>query len=168
MALDEGLDTGPLYRTEEVAIGPDEYADELAARLGVLGARMLVELLAGGLEGLPAPTSQVGVPTYADKLEAHEFELHWEEPAVTLARIVRLGRAWTTWRGRRLRILRARRTASAAEAPPGTLDTSGVATGEGRLEIERVQPESGAAMSYGEWLRGARPAPGERLGNPAP
>jgi len=47
---------------------------------------------------------------------------------------------------------------------PGALDGPVVATGAGTLELQRVQPESRSPMSADEWLRGVRPAPGERLG----
>ena len=68
---------------------------------------MLEEHLADGRAGLPVPRDQAGNPTYAEKLAAHEFELDWTRPAVHLRRVVRLGRAWTTFRGRRLRVLAA-------------------------------------------------------------
>src|SRR5581483_5706377 len=39
MALEEGLDTGPVYATERVPIEPDETADHLRARLTEVGSR---------------------------------------------------------------------------------------------------------------------------------
>src|SRR6266850_284458 len=44
--MDEGLDTGPMLLSESLAIGPDETAGELSARLAVLGASVIVETLA--------------------------------------------------------------------------------------------------------------------------
>ena len=82
---------------------------------------------------------------------------------------MRLGRAWTTFRGKRLTVLdaaparRARRAATTAGAP-GSLDGPVVATGGGSLVLRQVQPESRSPMSAEEWLRGVRPAAGERLG----
>ena len=43
MVVEEGLDTGGVYDRVEVAIGPDETADELRARLATLGADLLVD-----------------------------------------------------------------------------------------------------------------------------
>ena len=48
MALDEGLDTGPVYARVETPILPEETAAELRLRLADLGASLLVERLAGG------------------------------------------------------------------------------------------------------------------------
>jgi methionyl-tRNA formyltransferase len=39
-----------------------------------------------------------------------------------------------------------------------------VVTGDGVLELRRVQPASRSPMSADEWLRGVRPENGERLG----
>ena len=80
-----------------------------------------------------------------------------------------MGRAWTTWRDRRLLILAAiadeGRPDSTDAAPPGTIGTdAAVAAGEGRLRLLIVQPEGRAALSAAEWIRGARLRPGERLG----
>ncbi len=160
MALDAGLDTGPLHRCERVGIGPEETADELRARLVELATRVLVEELARGL-GPPVP--QEGETTYAPKVEPEELRLDWARPAVELHRVVRLGRAWTTFRGRRLRVLRASLADGGPE--PGRLEGAVVGTGDGTgLRLDEVQPESRTPMAAAAWLRGARPEPGERLG----
>jgi methionyl-tRNA formyltransferase len=174
IGVDATLDTGPVYARREVAIG-ERPLSALQEELADLGGRMLVELLADGRRGLPVPEPQRGEPTYAEKLAPDELRLRWDEPAVRLARVVRLGRAFTFFRGRRLRVLAASVAgpagASAAEPAaaggdaPGVLGPSGVvATGDGRLVLERVQPEGRAPMGAGEWLRGVRLRPGEALG----
>ena len=165
MRLEVELDTGPVYSCEPVTIRDDETADGLRSRLAVLGARLTGELLEHGVAGLPDPVPQAGTPTYADKVRTGELELHWESTAAELARTVRLGRAWTTWRGRRLRVLRVRPTSRAAcGEQPGTIVGDEVACGEGWVALVQVQPESGRAMDWADWVRGARPAAGERLG----
>jgi methionyl-tRNA formyltransferase len=168
MALDEGLDTGPVYACREVAIGPEETAPELRARLVELGTAMLVE---GLRDGLPEPRPQEGEPTYAAKLEPAELHLDWARPAEELDRVVRLGEAWTTFRGRRLRVLRARVAAEGTAGgggrlEPGQLDPARlvVGCGQGGLELVEVQPEGRAAQAAAAWRNGARLRPGERLG----
>ncbi|HEX4863544.1 MAG TPA: methionyl-tRNA formyltransferase [Acidimicrobiales bacterium] len=160
MAIDAGLDTGPVYRCEKVSIGSEETADQLRERLSELSARMLVEALETGL-GEPVP--QEGEPTYAAKLEPAELHLNWERPAAELHRVVRVGRAWTSLRGRRLLVLEAR-VVDRSGGAPGSLDGSVVSAGDGGLELLRVQPEGRPALPAVDWLRGARPAPGEVLG----
>lgn len=164
MALERGLDTGPLYRCEETPIAVDETAAHLRARLAELGARMVVDLLASPT-ALAHPTPQVGEPTYADKLTSEDLELDWYRPARDLLRVVRLGRAWTLFRGRRLRIVSARGVEGSGVPPAaGTVAPAGVATGDGWLLPLEVQQEGGRSMPFGAWLRGARLDPGERFG----
>lgn len=164
MALEPELDTGPLYAAEAVRIEPNEHVGALRARLADLGARLLLSVLEGPL---PEPVPQVGEATYAAKLEPGELELDWSRPADELARVVRLDRAWTTWQGRRLRVLEADVVAgddSMQPAPPGTVVGDVVVTGTGAVRLVRVQPEGRAAMEAAAWLRGARPVAGARLG----
>ena len=160
MAVEAGLDTGPVYDCQRVAIGDEETADELRARLADVGTEMLVKHLR---HGLPEPVPQRGEATYAAKVKPDELRLDWSRPAAELHRVVRLGRAWTTFRGQRLRVLRA---GVAGTGPVlGVLEGVAVGTGDGvALRLDRVQPEGKSAMAAEDWLRGARPRPGERLG----
>ena len=163
MRLEEGLDTGPVYACERLTVRPDETADELRQRLIDAGCRLLVEQLSAGLG---TPTPQVGEVTYAAKIDPGELRLEWSRPAAELARLVRLGQAWTTFRGRRLKVLRA------AEAPsgtgshlvPGALDGVVVGTGDGALVLAVVQPEGKGPQPASAWRNGARPGPGDVLG----
>lgn len=161
MAVEEGLDTGAVYAVERVAIGDEETADELRSRLVTVGTRMLVDALR---HGLGEPDEQSGEATYAAKLEPEDFHLDWARPAPELHRVVRLGRAWTTFRGKRLRVLRARVVAAASGAP-GEMEGLIVAAGDGGgLELVEVQPEGKGPQPAAAWANGARPQPGERLG----
>jgi methionyl-tRNA formyltransferase len=164
MALEEGLDTGPLYACEERPIGDDETVDEVRTSLAETGGRMLLDLLA---RGLPEACPQVGEPTYAAKIEPAEHHLDWSRPAVELHRVVRLGHAWTTFRGRRLRVLRAHRAGERDGLEPGELDPVSlqVGTGAGVVELVEVQPEGKGAQAATAWRNGARPFAGERLGS---
>ena len=173
MAVEAGLDTGPIYAEEDTPIDEAESVDELRRRLVAIGSRLLETHLADGLSGLPTPHPQVGEPTYAEKIRPEELELHWEEDAAQLRRVIHLGRAWTTFRGKRLRVLRAEPvptddgdSAAAPEgASPGALDGEVVTAGEGsRLRLVTVQPEGRQPMAAADWRRGVRPEPGERLG----
>jgi methionyl-tRNA formyltransferase len=165
MALERELDTGPLYACEELSIVPGEHLGPLRDRLVAAGTRLLVHVLDGPL---PEPRPQRGEPTYAGKLDPAELRLTFERPAPELERVVRLERAWTTWRSRRLLVLDAEAVAGPADGslPPGTLEGDAVAAATSTLRLRRVQPEGRAPMPAAEWLRGARPLPGERVGAP--
>jgi len=160
MALDPGLDTGPVYDCVRTAIDPDETVDELRQRLVDLGTPLLVDRLAQGL-GEPAP--QEGEATYAAKIEPGELELDLTQPADVVHRTVRLGRAWTTFRGGRLQVLAAR---PVADGPaPGTIDGLVLGCGAGTgLELVMVKPEGKGAQDARAWRNGARPVAGEPVG----
>jgi methionyl-tRNA formyltransferase len=172
MEVEAGLDTGPVYAEVTTGIHDDETADQLRRRLVAIGCRLLEVNLANGLASLPTPWDQAGIPTYADKIRPEEHELHWELTEVELRRVVRLGRAWTTFRGKRLRVLGAtaapaadHEAAALEGASPGALDGDVVVAGRGtRLRLLTVQPEGRQPMDAGAWLRGVRPGPGDRLG----
>src|SRR5688500_2119872 len=105
MALDPGLDTGPVHDCVRTPVGADETLEQLRGRLGELGTALLVDALA---RPLPEPTPQTGEPTYAAKIDPSELELDFSRPAIEVHRTIRLGRAWTTFRGKRLQVLAAR------------------------------------------------------------
>jgi methionyl-tRNA formyltransferase len=169
MAVEAGLDTGPIYAVKATTIEPEETADELRARLVAIGSRMLETQLADGRAGLPVPHDQAGNPSYADKLAAHELELDWSRPAIHLRRVVRLGRAWTTFRAKRLRVLAAGPPDGQSDADAtleaGELQGTEVGAGGGsRLVLRTVQPEGKRPMDAADWLHGVRPGPDDRLG----
>lgn len=139
MAVEEGLDTGGVYARVEVTIGPRATADELRRDLVAIGTDLLVDTLAVGL-GEPEP--QAGDATYASKIDPFELRIDWNRPAAEIDRLVRLGGAWTTFRGARVKI-------HAAE-----LDGD-------ELVPTVVQPEGKPRMAFDAWRNGARPAPGE-------
>ena len=160
MALDEGLDTGPVFDCVRTPIGGDETVDVLRDRLVTIGTALLTERLS---RPLGAPTPQVGEPTYAAKIDPAELELDLRRPAEEVHRIVRIGRAWTTFRSARLQVLAA--TPLADGPPEGTIDGLVLGCGNGTgLELVTVKPEGKAAQPAAAWRNGARPEPGERVG----
>lgn len=163
MAVEEGLDTGAVYRRAETPIGPDETLDELRGRLVTIGTQLLLDALASGL-GAPEP--QVGEVTHAAKIDPKELALDFAAPAVHLHRQVRLGDAWTTFRGKRLKVWRTRLATASGREPlaPGQLQGAFVGTGDGLLELVEVQPEGKGRQAADAWRNGARPTAADRLG----
>ena len=88
-------------------------------------------------DGIPAPVPQQGEATYAEKLDPGELQLDWTKSAVELHRTVRVGGAWTTLHGRRLKVWRTR-LAEGDALEPGEIDAASlrVGTGDGpKLDI---------------------------------
>jgi methionyl-tRNA formyltransferase len=166
MRVEAGLDTGPVYARRVVPVDDEVDLPTLQRELVEVGSALLVETLARGVAGLPTPRPQQGEPTIAAKVTNEDLHLHWEESAAQLNRVVRLGRAWTSFRDHRLGIVKSRPNAEAVDQGlPGTLIGASVVTGQGTLSLLEVQPESRSPMPAEDWLRGIRPAEGERLGS---
>ena len=144
MVVEEGLDTGGIYDRAELPIGPDDTAAELRDRLARLGAELLVTNLTRGL-GEPVP--QQGEPTYAHKLEVADLEIDWSTPAGMIHRLVRVGGAWTTHHGQRLKVWR-------TSLRPGGRDAVEVPAGDGAIWLVEVQPEGRRRMPAAAWANG--------------
>ncbi len=174
MRMDAGLDTGPILAQREERLQPDDTRATLEGRLARLGAALLVETLAAYLAGdlVPRPQPEESV-TYAGQLRKEDGRLDWSRPAVELDRRVRAFTPWpgafTTWRGRRFKVLRAvPLPAWRGDVPPGMVvalaDGVVVATGEGALRLEEVQLAGKRPMDIEAFLRGQIGFVGGRLG----
>lgn len=162
MQLELGLDTGDIIDRVEVPIGARQTADDLRRSLVDVGTTQLIDNLERGL-GPAAP--QVGDITYAAKLDPAELAIEWTRSAAEVDRLVRLGLAWTTFRGKRLKVLATEIGPGGEDAPAGTfIDPLTVACWRSAVVLDRVQPEGKPAMPAQAWANGARPLVGERLG----
>ena len=174
MRMDEGLDTGPILAQAECPIAPDETTASLTARLADLGAQLLIETLDGWLEGaIEAQPQDDDAATYCDQLEKADGLLDWSRPAAYLDRQVRACDPWpgayTSWQGRRLKVLRARpHPAWVGQGEPGQIlemsEDVGVVTGQGALELVEVQLAGKKPMPAGLFARGQRGLVGGLLG----
>lgn len=164
MGLEPSLDTGPVYSRATTDV-ERKTATQLTGELAELGGDLLVATLEAGLVD---PEPQHGDVTFADKIGPEDRRLDWQMSADELERIVRIGGAWTTWRGKRLLVHETDVVSSAStddQADPGSLDGPVVATGDGSLELVEVQPEGKGRVAGAAWLNGARPTPFDRLGS---
>jgi methionyl-tRNA formyltransferase len=183
--MDPGMDTGDMLLREATAIGPDETAGELSARLAGIGARLLLQTL-DGLESLPRIPQDPAQATLAPRLKKEDG---WLRPAEAARALVNRVRGCNPWPGAalltaagRLLVWRARALPGITTDSPGTLVPSplspegrgqgegplAIATGDGLLLPLEVQPENRKAMSWPDFLRGARLAAGARVGEPNP
>jgi methionyl-tRNA formyltransferase len=163
MRMDEGLDTGPLIAIERVSLAGDETAPALEARLAIVAAGLLARSLDPWLIGdLPAlPQASVGA-SLTRPLRREDGRLDPTQPAELLERRIR---AHLPWPGSfvevadgRIVVLSARLAPSEPDDEPGTIvpDAEGLAlaTSDGRLILDEVQPAGGRPMSGDAYLRG--------------
>jgi len=164
MHMDEGLDTGPVFKRTAIPIAPDETGGSLHDKLAELGADTLLacvrELQEGGLSA-PLAQATTGV-SYASKLNKSEAELDWRQHAVALERKVRAFNpnpvAWCDLAGERTRIWSARALDVESAGGPGALTAANslgidVATGKGELRLLRLQRPGGKEVTAAEYLR---------------
>jgi methionyl-tRNA formyltransferase len=170
--LEAGMDTGPVYGVVTEQIRPTDTSGDLLQRLAVSGADLLVATLDGiedgRLEARPQPADGVSV---APKLDPEDVEVDWTQPAAAVDRLVRGATpapgAWTTFRGRRLKLGPVRPVAGQLE--PGRLEVGrdGVRVGTATTPVTlgEVQPEGKPRMPADAWARGVRPTREDRLGD---
>ena len=173
MRMSEGLDEGPILLSGRVEITADDTAGTLHDKLAALGASLLPVALAAIARGGGAEQDQQGEATYARKITSEEARIDWSRPARDLDFHIRglspFPGAWTglaTARGdQRLKILMSRLTDEVSGEVPGTRLLGGlkIATGDGVIELLRVQREGKAAQDAADFLNGAALPPGDRL-----
>ena len=163
MQVEEGLDTGAVLGRSTMAITTSTTADDIRSTLMDAGTKLLLDQLR---DGLREPVAQQGESTYAKKIEPAELCIDWSDSAEHISRLVRLGGAWSLFRGKRLKIHEAIVVEGASDAP-GTVRidkaTAHIATSRGSLDVRVVQPEGKPRMDITSWINGARPTTGEKF-----
>jgi methionyl-tRNA formyltransferase len=165
MRMDAGVDTGPLLAQAKLPIQPDDTSSTLEARLAELGADVLAHTLPAWLAGQIQPQAQdEAQASLAPRLRKEDGRLDWSRPAEELERRVRALDPWpgtfTTWEGRRLKVLESRiaNSKSQISCQPGQVlrwdGGIGVVTGKGVLELLQVQLECKCAMDAADFVCG--------------
>ena len=155
MQMEAGLDTGPVLAEARTAIGAEETTADLHDRLSVMGADLIVEVLAR--LPLPAvPQAAEGV-TYAAKIDKAEARVDWTRPAAEVDRLIRglspFPGAWCEIAGERVKLLRSR-VVPGQGAPGEVLEGFTIACGNGAVEVLEAQRSGRKPMAAQELLRG--------------
>jgi methionyl-tRNA formyltransferase len=168
MQMEAGLDTGPVMLSATLLIDDDDTSATLHDKLAELGARLVVEALAGmPLSAHPQPEAGV---TYAAKIEKAEASLDWRLPATALLKRVRAFNpfpgASSVLNGSSLKLWCA--DATDARGEPGVVlavDKSGivVACGEGAIRLTELQKAGGKRLPVKQFLAGTPVLPGSRF-----
>lgn len=181
MAMDEGLDTGPVYESVRCGLDGSETAGSLESRLGQLAAAHVVRVVrAVCREGAQATCQSAEGVTIARKLSKKMARLRWSRPAAELERRVRAFQPWPkAWfeapvgrKSKRIQVTGASVvTPPPSPVAPGTVVHAGeeglvVACGQDCLRIERLIPEGRAEMTAAAFLRGAALPAGALLSMP--
>ena len=172
MQMESGLDTGPVLLRGSCAIESGDTSATLHDRLADLGARLVVEALAG--LPMPATAQAADGVTYAAKLGKDEAQVNWSQSATELDRHVRAFNpfpgAQARFRGQTVKLWRA--------APVDGDGENGqilqvdrnrvvVACGSGALAVSELQKAGGKRLAVREFLAGHPLKAGDRFDLPA-
>lgn len=174
MRMEAGLDTGPVALEARVRITPGMTAGELHDALMPVGAGLMADALkaleGGGLTFRPQPEEGV---VYAHKITNEEARIDWSREADTVAAQINglspfPGAFFEADLGKgpeRVKVLRAIPAEGSGE--PGLLldGEATVACGVGAVRLlELRRAGKGGNATGAEFIRGARLAPGAKLG----
>lgn len=164
MSMDKKLDAGDLYLLKKVAINSDDTQETLSKRLSDLGATLLPSVLRDIHDEVLTPLPQnEDKATYCSKIEKNDALIN---PIVMKAdEILNKLRAFTPWpgiymvyKGKRLKILKARLASESIQIKPGTFSTKEkkllLGTKKGALELIKLQPEGKKAISSQDFING--------------
>ena len=160
--MDAGLDSGPLVASVPWALAGDEATPDLELHLADAAAALLARSVGPWLRAeLDAQPQSVEGVTLTRPLRRSDGRLDPQRPAVELERQVR---AYLGWPGSFVETPAGRLAVQQATvgpslgAEPGTIVADGpglaLATADGRLVLERVQPAGGRPMTGAELRRG--------------
>lgn len=164
MQMDEGLDTGAMLSTATLAIEASDTSASLYEKLANIGPQALLD----ALQDLPALQQKAvaqddSQANYAEKLSKEEAQLDFTKPAAALEREIRAFNPWPVsylqLGNQQLKIWHARVEPLTQTATPGTVlkvDKKGIviATGEGALVLEQLQPPGKKAMAVADFING--------------
>lgn len=169
-ALDEGMDTGPIYSLKRFALDSDITSDELFSELAHLGVEAVAEALTA-IEAGKRPTPQQNESTTrAFKLKKSEGQIDWSKSAEEISAHVRAFTsnpgAWTKFRDTTIKIDSL--TIRDEILLPGEVSQVGkdllIGTGSTVLSIAFLTPAGKQRIDAQSWLNGARLKLGEKFG----
>jgi methionyl-tRNA formyltransferase len=184
MRLDDGLDTGPIFAQRSIAIDATMTSAVLLRQLALLGAELLLEVVASLAAGTAEAHAQsIEGATHAPKLGKQEALIDWNASAEQVSRLVRACNPWpvahTTLHGEPVRIWQAgvagaagvagvAGAGTAAGAAPGSVlglvqGRLLVACGEGVLAVGQLQCAGRRIVGAADFAH-ARPIDGLTFG----
>ncbi len=173
MKVSERLDAGDIFLQEKVQITEGDNAETLHDKLSVLGAELLIKAIEGIVSGsLQATPQDETRATYCKQISKEEGKIDW---SLSAERIFNMIRAFTPWpsaytyfRGKQLKLLKALAVECSDSSSPGTIvrvdkDSFTVKAGKGCVKVLRVKLEGKREMDAGEFINGYRLSVGEVL-----
>ncbi len=179
--IEPRLDAGPILGMVSTPIGPKETTGELETRLSLLAPQLTIQVIDQLEHGTTHEIIQDRtLVTTAPRMNKEVGEIDWTQSSAAIERHIRAMQPWpkpyTFLHSQDALPLRQLIldvdpvSHPAVDQPPGTLSigTDGdevlVATGDGAVRINQLQPAGKRAMSAADFLRGHALQSGDRFG----
>lgn len=179
MRIDSGLDTGDILLQSEIPIAIEDTSETLGPKLASIGAELMLGTLrglnSGTIHSIPQDNSQA---TLAPILKKEDGRMDFTRSAQELFNRLRGFQPWpgafTTFRGKTLRVLRSQPALIPVSLTPGEIAVEGSrvfvgcskSTDAGNaLELSEFQLEGKRPVMAQEFINGYRPKSGDRLGH---
>jgi methionyl-tRNA formyltransferase len=172
--IDQGVDTGPILLQERVAIDPDDTVKSLYfGKLYPMGIRMICQAVAALREGTALATPQDATQaSFQPVISPRDTIIDWHQPTQQVYNLIRGANpspgASTSLRGENWRIIDAIPGSGGGE--PGRVvyvgpDQFTVATGDGAIVVQTVQPPKGKKIIAGALVAANSLQLGDRFGD---
>jgi methionyl-tRNA formyltransferase len=174
MLLDEGMDSGDILLTKETPIGDNESAGELAKRLSLIAAELLIETIGGikdkSIRPIPQDHSK---KTLAPILKKEDGFINWSKTPIEIKNHVRGMSPWpvatTRLFGETIKIYRVEELEGEVKTDPGVVvgtksDGIVVSALGGNIVIKELQAPGKKRMLAAEFIRGRKVEVGTKFG----
>ena len=161
MHMEASLDSGPVYKTQEIPINPSDTSDSLSEKLSIIGARTLMDSLPGIIDGsMPCIPQKSDIATYASKLTKADSWINWSDSAIKIDQKVRALQPWpiaqTYFQEKIVRIWKSEPIMGTGEKIGNLMISSNkdldVVTGEGLIRVLKLQMPGKNIMTAQDFL----------------
>ena len=163
MEMVKEMDAGDMVASRSTTIEDSDNVGTLFEKLAVIGRDLLLECLPAYIAGELKPIAQdVRQVTFSPNITPEEERIDWRKMNRQIFNHIRGMYPWpvahTLWQGERFKIYEA--TLADGTGKPGEILEVGkkhlvVATGEGAISLQTVQPAGKPKMSIADFLNGA-------------
>lgn len=174
--VDKGIDTGPILLQREVEIGPDETTGSLYFKalfpMGVEAIMEAVDLIKR--DKAPRISQDESKATYEPPCDDQVASIEFEKPIDEVYNLIRgcdpQPGAYTTFRGKRVRLYDARMNPSPIEKRRGEIISIeegglGIAVKGGAIKISKLRVDKGEKIGSVEFAQSVVVKVGDRFGN---
>jgi len=167
MKIDEQMDHGPILSQQSINISTDETTTSFMKKVVDVAGPLLKETLKKYVAGFIHPQPQIETnATYCKLLTRQDGKMNWNDTAAQIDQLVRAHTPWpASWteglfhnHTLRLKLLKVHIGFPTQNHPIGTIFSQDnrlyIATGQGTIEIDEIQPEGKSVLTAKVFLSG--------------